>query len=152
MAAPDIDAQPHCSSHVQSLTPISLEFPPDFQSTEYHRPHIDLEKVCKDINDAVKTSFPTPSTQYDAVYVLLLRWEEDDLGTAGEIQELQDVFRNKYHFETESWEIPSVGAYNRLSQKVLDFQKDKSKRDLLILYYGGHAVGKPKSRDSVWTA
>ena len=155
MATLEFDEQPRCESchrPFQSLTPISLEFPQNSPNVEYHRPHVDLEKVLEDINGAVKSSFPSRTTRYDAVYVLLLRWEEDDLGTAAEIQKLQEVFQNSYHFMTESWQIPSVASYIRLNQKVLDFQMDKSENDLLILYYGGHGINVPHHNDSVWAA
>ena len=157
MAVQELDEQRYyanCQRPSQNLTPVSLEFPPNSQRMNYDRPHVQLEKVCRDISDAVEISFPTRSSRYayDAVYVLLLRWEDDDLRVAAEIKDLQEVFENSYHFTTESWQIPSAGSYVSLNQKVLDFQKDKSKRDLLILYYGGHAVGVPHSSESVWAA
>ena len=141
-----------CQRPLQTLTPIDSEFPSRLQDSESSDGHVHLEKVISDLNNATKAAFPKQTMHYGNVYVLLLRWEADDLGTATEIKDLEGVFRNMYHYRTESWQIPSEKSYTSLNQKVLDFQKDKGEGDLLILYYAGHGIGDLRSNESIWAA
>jgi hypothetical protein len=84
------------------------------------------------------------------VYALLLQWEEDDLGVESEILLLREVLRHDFNFVVEQWKIPSVNAKSELTQRITDFEAGKGIKDLLIIYYGGHAVN--DSRTCVWTA
>ena len=81
------------------------------------------------------------------VAVLLLQWEEDDLGVKSEIQNLRDVFAQSYRFQTETWAIPSAKAVAATAARIDAFISAKDQNDepvdkegnLFILYYGGHA-------------
>jgi hypothetical protein len=102
-------------------------------------------------------SAPLPNitaSSYRNVYVLLLKWEDEDpnLPVSYEISRLQDVFVNVYHFETEIWDIPDEDCHDKVNQKILDFKRLGSNRkdDLKILYYGGH--GKlTRNQSLAWT-
>lgn len=79
-------------------------------------------------------------SQYKAVRVLLLYWTEDDLGVRQEVQELDATFRELYHYETESWMIPSQKPDRQLKKKIAQFTEDFEDIDtLLVVYYAGHA-------------
>lgn len=106
-------------------------------------------------NDAFHGAFPVSnSPRYLKGVVLLLRWEQDDLGVAEDIAKLKDVFEHSYRFETESWVIPSHRPEAMLTQRIYDFrdhhcptdQAPDEPRPLLIVYYGGHSE---RSRDNI---
>lgn len=124
----------------------------------FTRPHVPLEQFTNDLTQSLKCTFPTNPKRYDNVHVLLLRWAEDDLGTAGEIKDLEKVFRETYHYTTECETIPSDDSYNTLEYIITHFRKIHDSSDspdgpnnLLILYYGGHGVRESDNK-SIWAA
>ena len=112
-----------------------------------------LEIFAEDLNQALKTSFPSGPNYYTAVHVLLLRWADDDLGVQSEISALHNVFQTQFHFEVEEWQIPSLNPTRALQKKLYDFQNDhQSETELLIVYYGGHAKSDSRRGRSIWQA
>lgn len=70
--------------------------------------------------------------------MLLLSWEDDNLGSIKEVLELQDVFRKCYYYGAEEWRIPSNHSFRALRQRIGKFLDDfEDPESLLILYYGG---------------
>lgn len=86
----------------------------------------------------------SPQTTYDRVKVLLLYWEKSDLkGLKREIDRLERVFQDIFKFQTNSWAIPSKNSASDLLRLELGhFVQGARKKELLILYYGGHAESK----------
>ncbi|KAI9712117.1 MAG: hypothetical protein M1820_001826 [Bogoriella megaspora] len=93
------------------------------------------------------------SSSYTTVRVLLLQWEEDDLGVGKEVEKLAAVFSSTkpdgYNFSTERWYIPTSSDKGDepeilLIKRILEFRKGAKQNDLLILYYGGHGGGSPQ--------
>ena len=82
----------------------------------------------------------------------MIRWEQDDLGVAGEVNALASVFESQYGFNVENWQIPANDkSHHNLMQKALDFLDDYDARDnLFILYYAGHGLNN-QERQSTWT-
>ena len=112
-----------------------------------------LEVFAEDLNQALKTSFPSGPNHYTAVHVLLLRWAEDDLGIQSEISALHSVFEIQFHFDVEEWQIPSLNPTRALQKKLYGFQDDhQSETELLIVYYGGHAKSDSRRGRSIWQA
>lgn len=112
-----------------------------------------LEIFAEDLNQALKTSFPSGPDPYTAVHVLLLRWTEDDLGVQVEISALCRVFEIRFHFDVEEWQIPSLNPTRALQKKLYGFQDaHQSETELLIVYYGGHAKADPRRGRSIWQA
>jgi hypothetical protein len=75
------------------------------------------------------------------VDVLLLSWEEDDLGTSTEIEEVSSVFTEDYHFNAYRYLIPSRRPTFALQSFLSSFIRNRGDlRGLIILYYGGHSV------------
>lgn len=93
---------------------------------------------------------PRLYSKYDNVEVLLLQWEDDDLGVNTEIEKLNDVLRSRYNFTTYVRRIPSEDAEDYLTETILQFRKGKSFRDLLMVYYGGHTTG--SEDECIWSA
>ena len=86
-----------------------------------------------------------------------MRWEEDDLGFITEVNDLDQVFRDLYNYQTERYLIPSRSPTNNLEGALVDFKRTHDNNDnLLILYYGGHGALETSSRDrpsrSIWRA
>lgn len=78
---------------------------------------------------------------YSAVYVLLLSWEDDDLGVISEIKDLAFTFENAYGFQVEEYLIPSKEPDDAFDEKLKNFvRRYESPRSLLIVYYGGHGM------------
>jgi len=78
--------------------------------------------------------------RYADVRVLLLQWENDDLGVSAELKELEDMFRCLYRYNTERWSIPAQKPDRSLKKKITEFIDEYEGPDtLLIVYYGGHA-------------
>ncbi len=67
----------------------------------------------------------------------MLSWLEDDLGVLEEIQTLERVFREIYHFSTTAHvRIPSENPYAEVERKIDDLKRFWSHPDnLLIVYY-----------------
>jgi hypothetical protein len=84
------------------------------------------------------------------VEVLLLRWEEDDMGVQRELRSLDKVLTERYNFKTHTWLIPSKGSHRALMGEVLQLVKEhESRNTLFIVYYAGHGKINP-SRQSTW--
>jgi len=91
--------------------------------------------------------------RYSKVEVLLLRWAEDDLGVLAELKDLHHVFTDLFHFEVETYDIPSYKPNNALSCRVLDFLENDKEETLFILYYAGYGKANPQSnKGAVWFA
>ncbi|KAI9698151.1 MAG: hypothetical protein M1836_004153 [Candelina mexicana] len=82
----------------------------------------DIESFAETLNTAVKGVFPNKAKPtYRRVYVLLLYWEDDNLGCVEEVLELDHVFQHIYHFRTAIYSIPSEKSHNKLNSTIADF-------------------------------
>ena len=119
------------------------------------RPHAEFGTFLSGLNKSLRRVFPTDPRRYDAVYVLLVSWEDDELGTITEMDDLDKLFRETYHYTTERRTIPSIKPYNSLEVTIVNFRnKFDSLDNLLIFYYGGHGVGEGVLnpwKESIWT-
>ncbi|KAL8992322.1 MAG: hypothetical protein Q9169_007189 [Polycauliona sp. 2 TL-2023] len=103
----------------------------------------DVETLGTILNNAAAAAFPRRglgTTRYSAVYVLLLYWEDDDLGVVDEIDDLEAVFRDIYGYTVDKWKIPSNNPHNDLAFEIISALRQLQSPDkLFIVYYGGHA-------------
>lgn len=121
----------------------------DISLIDYHV--TDVETLSKVLNDAIAAACPMScGTRYQEVYVLLLSWEDDDIGVDSEVAALEQVFRDLYGFDTGRWKIPSRMSHNalvsRLLSSLIQFESDDK---LFITYYGGHGYMN-EDRQCVW--
>jgi len=81
----------------------------------------------------------------------MIRWAQDDLGVARELNALASVFEGQYGFNVETWQIPAnEKSHNSLMQKALDFLDEYDSTDnFFILYYAGHGFIN-QDRQSTW--
>ncbi|KAI4257587.1 MAG: hypothetical protein L6R42_005559 [Xanthoria sp. 1 TBL-2021] len=121
----------------------------DISLIDYHVK--DVETLGKVLNTAAAAAFPrSGSSRYCDVYVLLLSWEDDDLGVVREIDDLEEVFRDVYGYRAERWKIPSTTSHNSLVYRIMQALRDfESKNKLFITYYGGHGFMND-DRQCVW--
>lgn len=81
--------------------------------------------------------------RYASVNVLLLSWEEDDIGCETEIKDLARIFRECLNYAVWPYKIPSDDSEISLSLIIAQFVKSFGQEEnLIIVYYGGH--GGPK--------
>jgi hypothetical protein len=119
------------------------------KSVELQNPYNDTFEVYRNnANRVLEGCFPIHHRSRNATAsVLLVKWEDDDLGVNRELVRLRDVFDYLFHFETEIWEIPSSRAAQELSNKIYEWKHRYCEDEaypgdalpLLILFYGGHA-------------
>ncbi|KAE9371524.1 hypothetical protein N431DRAFT_304521, partial [Stipitochalara longipes BDJ] len=120
--------------------------------TEHHVPNI--EHLAGDLNDAIRAAWPKrDKIRYSRALVLLLSWEDDDLGVWTEIDTLRKVFKDMYHFAVTTFEIPSLKPNMEVHKCIMNFLENDTKDTLRIVYYGGHGRGVQYSTEpSIWFA
>ena len=95
-----------------------------------------------------------PLSKYNRVQVLLVQWEDEDLGVDEEVVRLEAVFScdypKGYNFHTQRYSIPNEDPEDQLTLRLMDFRKGATDQDLLIVYYAGHAGG--TAQKCIWAA
>ncbi|KAK4210933.1 hypothetical protein QBC37DRAFT_428005 [Rhypophila decipiens] len=132
----------------------------DVQRLDYHVKTADVihefDVAIKALSAKVSDKWATRNLPYLRVAVLLLHWEEDDLGVEEEISELQDLLTRFFRYAVEPWVIPKgkpKRVYMALMKKLHDFTEAHNTQDALLwIYYGGHARQDPRypGRGPVW--
>ncbi|KAK3339728.1 hypothetical protein B0T25DRAFT_618264 [Lasiosphaeria hispida] len=125
----------------------------DTSKASFHLP--DLPSLLSHLNGAIAAAWPqeTP-TPYKRVKVLLMSWDQSDLDIEAELTPLVSVLQGLYHYDTESWKIPSRRSAAELSRKVSDLVTEYNQEgSLLIFYYLGHSKPSEQAGGSpVWFA
>jgi hypothetical protein len=114
-----------------------------------------VERLCKDLNNAVGAIWPKRhDSRYESTHVLLLSWEDDDLGVIEGINRLRHVFGERFKYEVEIYEIPTTKPDLSLKQRIIQYlDLFDSKDTLLIVYYAGHgSPGRNPGSSSLWFA
>jgi hypothetical protein len=95
---------------------------------------------------------PRRKQRYAFVNVLLVTWEEDDIGLTDEVERLADIFKTEFNYQVWPYKIPSYRSQEefggQIGKIVQLFSHDDS---LIIMYYGGHG-GKGKDKECIWSA
>jgi hypothetical protein len=116
----------------------------------------DIKEVTERLQAAVDDTWKTRGqNRYRAwVHVLLLRWKDDDLGVATEVDALGFIFSKSYHYNVETWEIPNAKPVRELQFRLGEFLTKYDKQDaLLIVYYAGHAEQNiRRSEPPIWAS
>ena len=133
----------------------SHSLPPNPDDIDRMQRQTVLRKFGEELQEAANNAFPNTNTsRYKNVYVLMLKWEDEDpnLPVSYEIPQLEGVFKDVYHFRTEIWDIPNEDCHDKVNQKILDFKRlgGGSKKDLKIVYYAGHGR-LTRNRGLSWT-
>ncbi|KAK5659870.1 hypothetical protein OQA88_13333 [Cercophora sp. LCS_1] len=158
------DSQNEGNSLAAPFEYIKLSTESDRANDEVHRLERHLSGIGELINkfdSAIKTlsakveeRWPTRHTPYLAVSVLLIQWEEDDLGVVKEILELRDLLTRFFRYKVEVWSIPRGthrSIYKAIFNKLDEFtQNGNNDMTLLWIYYAGHAMQSPKHAGPLW--
>ena len=139
-----LNKNPHTSFERDTMAPMARP------QSNGNSTKTDLPQMQAQPEESARTRPPRPTSPYSHVNVLLLQWEDDDLMVGSEIDGLEDVFATRCHFATHRWYIPSHDPEDSLINRILEFKRGKTDKDLLILYYGGHAGGDPQ--ECIWAA
>ncbi|OKL58041.1 hypothetical protein UA08_06739 [Talaromyces atroroseus] len=116
--------------------------------------HIDFADFKNRVNAALKSE-AEQDHHYQEVKVLLLNWEDNDIGLKpsgtgsyilDETRQLMEMFKNTYHYDAKYYLIPSNDPQQELAQILVDNVTDLTrkhragKKVLFIVYYNGHGV------------
>ena len=97
---------------------------------------------------------PQRSKYYGTVTVLILLWQDDDLGCLIEANQFSAFLKLHFNYQVQLFFIPSNRPETSLSRAISDFLYDHgSLGNLVLLYYTGH--GDPDlegDRQAVWAA
>ncbi|KAA8576133.1 hypothetical protein EYC84_006293 [Monilinia fructicola] len=78
-------------------------------------------------------------------------WEGSDVDAQPEFNALRSMFEICYGFTTDTWSIPSTHSHNKLMLQAVNYiEKHGTEDNLIIIYYGGHAVIN-NSRQAIWS-
>ncbi|WXC58110.1 hypothetical protein SNK03_004008 [Fusarium graminearum] len=93
---------------------------------------------------------------YTQVHVLLIAWEEHDLGDVdGEIRDLRAIFEQDYRYSSVVFfPIPTKGPSRaRLNREISSFVEEQSfpEGSLIIVYYAGHCSADSRGQ-AEWAA
>jgi hypothetical protein len=76
----------------------------------------------------------------------MLRWEEDT-SVEKDLLALEKVFRERYHYHTDKWAIPTVPNPSiKLGVQMASFLDNARPDHLLIIYYAGHGYVGPDNQ------
>jgi hypothetical protein len=131
---------------VESEHALDMQNPPDSVALKEPLPKLDapgdghlnnFEEFFEHLNRAAKSVLLRVSRRHSGAYVLLLRWEDDDLGTETELSDLGEVLRDVYYYTTERYLIPLDDPATQLEYGLNDFRRAYDNgTNLLIIYYG----------------
>jgi len=143
-------------SHL-NYSPENIHITPNTHDVSHTGEHIpDISHFANDLERAAKAAWPRRhQIRYSRVHALLLSWEDDDLGVVSEVNALKDVLADLYHYNVQTYKIPSIKPKRALDARLEDFlrkaEEEGGQETLLIVYYGGHATRIPRSNDfPIW--
>lgn len=114
----------------------------------------DIERFAGDLQLAINAAWPTRRDgRYNIVYVLLISWEDDNLGVEREIRRLAYVFSNLYEFTVHEFRIPRKTPGRSTTSRITSLLESESQETLFIVYYAGHAgLGAQVNDPPIWAA
>ncbi len=127
------------------------------QAPAQHHPHAEavprlperdeFEAFARHLQDAaLYIQQQTLKPKHTSVSVLMLRWEEDT-SVEKDLLALEKVFRERYHYHTDKWTIPTVPNPSiKLGVQMASFLDNARPDHLLIIYYAGHGYVGPDNQ------
>ncbi|KAK3989238.1 hypothetical protein QBC44DRAFT_86051 [Cladorrhinum sp. PSN332] len=135
---PQIQPIPH--PYPQGDIPPLHYAPPEPPLPERH----EFEAFARHLQDAAMHIYQrTLKPHHTSVSVLMLRWEEDT-SVEADMLALEKVFRERYHYHTDKWAIPTApNPISKLGVQMAPFLDKAHPDHLLIIYYAGHGYVGP---------
>lgn len=118
-------------------------------STRERDDHVaSLEVFAKDVEEAVRSAYPSGVQPYTKVEALFLWWHKCDIDIHPAIEHLRRTLTMIYGFGVDKYEfsadLPSNAAEKTATAYLRKWtEKHDSPNTLLIVIYNGHATGKP---------
>ncbi|KAL8867630.1 MAG: hypothetical protein Q9174_005535 [Haloplaca sp. 1 TL-2023] len=116
-----------------------------------------FQAAVRDIDTAIKRSLPQSHATYENVAVLMLSWDNDNLGVKPLEDRLARVFTHDYNFTVERHLIQSRPSayrsdpYPPVMTRLLQFgNRYDAPKTLLIYVYSGHARTSPNYDQCHW--
>ncbi|KAK6070745.1 hypothetical protein SCUP234_10023 [Seiridium cupressi] len=122
------------------------------QGTSNAQCHIKTSNLVASIDNASIAAWPARHFDYPKVIVLMLTWEESDgRHLEREALRLRAVFEHVYRHEVVWCKLPSKDKDLEMLELFMSFKLGRNKlKDLVIVYYAGHAPGYSRL-GSVWS-
>lgn len=116
--------------------------------------HVKMDTFAQLLQQGVDALWSTrDSNRYKEVHVLLLRWEDDNLGVDSEIKRLGNVFSDLYRFDVCLWNIPKESPARLTIARVSELVEACGNDSLIIMYYAGHGgLSKEANVPAIWAA
>ena len=113
----------------------------------------DEDRLAAELNTSLDNAF-RKTAAYASAHVLMLYWEDDDLGVIPEIETLKDFFEAKLFFQTTVLPIPSTRSQATLQSELTTFiyAYGAAKEGLVIIYYAGHGDRNSDEKKAIWSA
>ena len=113
----------------------------------------DPNLLADELSQSLRSGF-LHSGEYDRVNVLLVYWEDDDLGCLEEMNAVKSFFEDALRYDVHVLSIPSersqAALQSDLSRLVLLY--GSTVQSLLFIYYAGHGDPSLDKRRAIWAA
>ncbi|KAL8691519.1 MAG: hypothetical protein Q9224_004157 [Gallowayella concinna] len=107
----------------------------------------DFEAATQEIHKAIQRGLPSAAPDYDTIAVLMIHWDNDNLGVQPLEHALAEVFKTTYHFNVETYVMQAyakTSALHRMHSRLINFAaKYQGPKSLFIYVYSGHADSGP---------
>ena len=111
------------------------------------------EELLEGLSTEVHRFRPRRIQRYRSVNVLLLFWENSDLPSKEEAQDLGNTFQNYFNFFVHLYEIPSQDSQRKLNRYIANFLcLYGDLENLVLVHYGGHGGSSPGRSPCTWAA
>ncbi|KAK4121041.1 hypothetical protein N657DRAFT_683158 [Parathielavia appendiculata] len=143
--------QPHAQAqplpHTLPQDQIAQQHDPPTEAVPRLTERDEFEAFARHLQDAaIYIQQQTLKPKHTSVSVLMLRWEEDT-SVEPDLLALENVFRERYHYHTEKWAIPTVPNPSiKLGVQMASFLENARPDHLLVIYYAGHGYVGPDNQ------
>ncbi|KAL2023101.1 hypothetical protein VTK56DRAFT_3707 [Thermocarpiscus australiensis] len=144
---PTQQTQAHPPAHAFAQDQIPAQHYPHAEPIPRLPERDEFEAFARHLQDAaVHMQQQTLRPKHTSVSVLMLRWEEDT-SVEQDLLALERVFRERYHYHTDRWAIPTVPNPSiKLGVQMASFLDNARPDHLLIIYYAGHGYLGPDNQ------
>ncbi|KAI1111309.1 hypothetical protein F5Y14DRAFT_443390 [Nemania sp. NC0429] len=104
----------------------------------------DQESLVQQVGKRVENAWGKRNnpSRYQHVIVLLVHWEEHDLGDSIDecVRKYESMFENLYHYEVWRIKLPGRSQHEAMAKNLLELASRDSPESLFIIWYDGHGI------------